>query len=210
MDLVRNDTTWRERLLPLRHNTSILLGGVQGNRGSAVIIFWLRWFLAERIKELKLTEQYERFVISRNDHFYLCSHNLSELDSNYLWIPTGEDYKGICDRHLIVNATDVLKALDMLPPLLGTPERYKDLLNTYRSNSERYVKLRFYEEQLLERVQRFNRSMFLCAAPGDKSLFLPMRRKTPQGVHVRYPGEYRASLETCNATLMVSGSNATK
>jgi hypothetical protein len=203
VDLVRNDTTWRERLMPLRHERSILLGGVQGVHGSALIIFWFRWFLAERIKELKWTERYDRFVISRNDHFYLCPHNLCELDPNYMWVPTGEDYGGICDRHLVVNATDALEALDMLPPLLDTPERYTDLLNESAANSETYVKRRWEEEHLLERVNRFDRNFFMCATTGDTNLFTPLwwGEETPVGVYSRYRGEYALSLQTCNSRL---------
>jgi hypothetical protein len=148
-------------------------------------------------------------VISRNDQFYMCPHNLSELDSNYLWVPKGENYGGICDRHLVVNASHVLQALDVLPPLLDTPQRYKDLLNYSFGNSERYVKLRLKEQYLFQRVRRFNRNMFLCAAGGDTNLFAPMEQRTPQGVHVRYPTEYNASLETCHAAVMTAGSNAT-
>lgn len=205
LDLIAgNHAEWRKRLFPLWKPTpaglypmNILLGPLNGTAGSGTIVFAFRWFLAEKIKELDLTEAYDRFVITRSDHYYLCAHDLSVLDNDYLWVPSGEDYRGICDRHLVVNSTNVLKALNVLPPLLANPEKYQENLGRVKSNTEQLLYQRWTEEKLGDSIGRFRRMFFTCAQPGDVTRYKKMGNVTPEGVHLKYVDEYEASRGTC-------------
>jgi hypothetical protein len=197
LDLMEHSTSWRNRILPLYHPNNILLGGVGNISGSGAIIFWYRWYLSKLIVKYQWIQRYDRFVITRNDHYYACPHHLDMLNHSYLWLPSGEDYQGLTDRHLVVSNTHVLQALDILPPMLTHPDRYQRSLT--KSNSEQFLKRRYTEEGLLPLVRRFRRVMFTCSQTGDASRGAPLRHESvPEGVRLKYPTEYQASMDTCH------------
>jgi hypothetical protein len=201
VDLV-NGTAWRQTVPRLTYKWSSILGGVRMHHynGSGAVILMIRWFLCQQLlRHPHILQSYDRFVLTRSDHYYLCAHNLSLLDPQYLWLPAGQDNRGITDRHLIVNAADLLLALDILPPLLQHPEQYATVLGKQSGNPEKVILQRWKELGLHKRVRRFERNMFTCAATGD-----PTRWKTmtddivPEGVHLKYLKEYNASHATCH------------
>jgi hypothetical protein len=216
IDLMNNGSaSWRQRVLPYIYEFGYILGGVtsHGNQyGSGAIAFMLRWFLSNHLQEqqddndnkngLSLLQTYERFIITRSDHYYKCRHDISQLDPNYMWVPAGEDYGGITDRHLVASRAQVLPALDIFPPILKDPQRYAHLLNnTYGNNVEKIIDYRWKEQGLP--VQRFSRMMFTCGQDGDvtrmKGLGVPVR----EGVRLKYEKEYVASYATCGLQIGV-------
>jgi hypothetical protein len=200
-DLV-NGTAWREKLLPIYDKApdNMVLGPVSGHPGSGAIIFMLRWFLSQRIKEHGLLKKYDRFIVTRNDHFYVCGHNISTMDEQYMWVPEGQDWGGITDRHLVSSNKHVLQALNILPPILQDPSRYRALLSAQDFNTEQLVLERWRQEGLhLETtVRRFGRVMFTCSIPGDALGWRnASQRVLAEGVFSKYPLEYRKSRRTC-------------
>ncbi len=188
IDLI-HDSSWRSSALLnfFDHNTG-LFGGVNGRSGSGAVIFMARWFAAQSIIRLDLTSQYDRFVVTRSDHYYLCPHDLTLLDSRFMWVP---DYEaGITDRHLVCNAGQILPALDVLPPIVKFPEKYMD--ETFkRYNPELLLLLRWKDENLWKWVKHFDRIMFTCADDGDKTRWsVKAPEKSAEGVYQKYPKEY--------------------
>lgn len=168
--------------------------------GSGAIIFLLRVLVQEKIKQLGLIEKYDRFVLTRSDHYYGCIHNLHDLDNNFMWIPNGEDYYGITDRYLICNSSHILKALNILPPVVLNPQKYWQIAG--HINPEGLIKRRWVEEGLWESVRRFPRNMFTCASWNDTSRWLiaDFSRMVSEGVYLKYVDEYRRTKDTCNGT----------
>ena len=83
----------------------------------------VRWFLNERLLADGILEQYDRFVITRSDHYYECKHKFADLDltNNKMYVPEGEDYGGYTDRHLVVSRENIYEALDIFPEILRRP-----------------------------------------------------------------------------------------
>jgi uncharacterized membrane protein YgcG len=220
-----SSSSWRQSLLSQSAPTlPTLFGGVTNYSGSGAIVFSMRWFLSQRIQELQLTHIYDRFIITRTDHYYQCPHDISTLlpplpllllpppplplplpllhadeaadaDSNdnnnnndnhnnhnhhnntttdntqesdsiirdRLWIPRGEKYHGICDRHLVVSAKYVLKALDIFPPLLQHPQSFPQSI--WKANPETVLQTLWDYHGL--NYSSFGRCMFCVAQPGD-------------------------------------------
>ena len=194
-----NGSAWREALIPLMHSTSPILGGVKakGFWGSGAIIFVIRWYLSNKIRDLQLTHKYERFVITRSDHYYLCEHDLSELDPQYLWLPQGSDCGGFTDRHLVVSSQNVLSALNIIPPLLQHPERYQSIVQKRSGNPEKIIYKRWKEEHLKRLVRRFPRMLFTCGQDGDLTRWKEMGIRVKEGVRLKYADEYYESTVTC-------------
>jgi hypothetical protein len=203
IDLI-NGPKWREEVLP-RLGKGVALGGIKDQRGSGAIIFMIRWFLSEKIKELKLLDRYDTFIITRSDHYYLCQHNVTGLSPDKIWIPEGSDFTGVTDRHLVASKNDILTALDLLPHILSNFEQYKDLLDKdylprpgMWTNPEILIKRRFQLAGLLDRLGRFRRVMFTCAMPGDTTRWHKAENTfVKEGVLLKYGLEYRMSHSTC-------------
>ena len=125
------------------------------------------------------------------------------MDENYLWIPAGEDYGGVCDRHLVVSSRHVLKALHVLPPLIQAPYAYRHLFREVNYNTEQFLLLRWKKQGLPYR--RFNRSMFLVQAPGDPTRWRDAQAAAPEfGVSVmaKYPDELYEARKTCRPYML--------
>ena len=195
-----SSSSWRDQLIPLLYNESKLLGGIKGGQhggsyqGSGAIIFVIRWLLSKKLQELDMLQHYDRFVITRADHCYRCAHDLSQLNDNHLWVPAGEDYGGITDRHLVVSSQHILSALHILPPVVQHPENYTKLLARRRSNPERLLWRRWVEQGLAKSVRRFNRMFFTCGddpAGRDTSRWTQLGSElvSPEQVYLKYPNE---------------------
>mmetsp|Transcript_22079 Transcript_22079/g.46038 ORF Transcript_22079/g.46038 Transcript_22079/m.46038 type:complete len:334 (-) Transcript_22079:298-1299(-) len=153
--IMNNSSVWQktffDQVLPIYHEKNILLGPIKYNstqkfRGSAMIIFYKRYLLSQRIKQFKLHQQYDWFVVTRTDHYNKCPHaNISSMNPQSIYIPRGENYLGICDRHMVVSKHQVLRALDIVPPLLRNPLQYRDVLDSEAGNSEMFLERRFME-----------------------------------------------------------------
>ena len=181
---------WREILLKIEHTG--LCGGVKkGNtmlRGSGLIGFCHRYFIKEFIKEQQLHLNYERFIIARTDTYYAADHPV--LDNRWNWIPEGEDYMGICDRHLIVNAESVLKALDVLVWSLKQK-------CTFLGNPEMVEKL--YWTSIKLKIQRFPRTIFLVKSKSDQTRWSECATYIEQlGVYCKYDSELNMTLSNLN------------
>jgi hypothetical protein len=201
-DIPNKPTDWRDRLFSMVDPSrvgNILLGAAHNITGSGALVFMFRFYLSQKLQEYNLLRQYDRFVVTRSDHFYLCVHDLSKLSNEFLWVPTGSDYFGICDRHFIASNRTILAALDILPPLVRNPELYKEQIKTYPYNTERFLLLRWQQEGLSHLIQRFDRNLFLVAGNADDTRWKPKGRYI-QGldVYLKYSQEYLESRKTCN------------
>jgi hypothetical protein len=202
-DIPDTPPDWRQRLFGTTNSSrrgNILLGAAHNITGSGALVFMFRFYLSQKIMEYDLLSIYNRFVVTRSDHYYLCVHNLSEFSNDYLWVPEGSDHYGICDRHFIASNETILSALDILPPLVRNPEAYKTQLQTYPYNTERFLLLRWEQEGLLPLLQRFNRTLFLVSSSKDQTRWKPKGRYIKHlDVYLKYPQEYRLSSKTCRA-----------
>ncbi len=138
--------------------------------GAAAILFILRWFMLDNIRADRLTEVYDRFVITRSDYYFLCPHPpLEYLDAESLWVPDGEDYGGLCDRHLVVSATNLVASCNLIDELLLRPSQMREAMiekfNTW--NIEKVIAFHLTRNGLISRVKRFPYVMFLVRARDD-------------------------------------------
>mmetsp|Transcript_13139 Transcript_13139/g.20040 ORF Transcript_13139/g.20040 Transcript_13139/m.20040 type:complete len:678 (-) Transcript_13139:849-2882(-) len=189
---------WKKYILPYANDKWGTFGGIGKKQGSGAVIFVIRWYVAKFLLENNLIEKYDRFVLTRSDHYYGCDHDLKLLDNEYMWVPKGEDYKyGITDRHLVCNQGQVLNALDIYPPILRNPEKFASK-NFADKNPEELIRLRWEQEGLWPWVRRFDRVMFTCAIEGDKTRWTQKSKTTvKEGVFLKYEYEYEETTCVC-------------
>lgn len=212
-DIPNKPNDWRDRLFNLtnpKRTNNILLGAANNIRGSGALVFMFRYYLSKKLVENNLLSQYNRFVVTRSDHYYLCVHDLNELSNEYLWVPTGSDYNGICDRHFIANNETILSALDVLPPLVRHPELYRKQLKAHRYNTERFLLLRWEQSGISKYIRRFDRNMLVVAGKNDTTRWKRKGRYMKSlGVHLKYSREYYESRATCTRRTRVHGTAGT-
>mmetsp|Transcript_5928 Transcript_5928/g.13713 ORF Transcript_5928/g.13713 Transcript_5928/m.13713 type:complete len:1279 (-) Transcript_5928:130-3966(-) len=218
-----NGTHWRSTHLPKFHdynvysypgrNRSILFGGIGGHpcdpltasvpyckhHGSGIIVFMLRYWLMKRIQdEILPLDQYDTFVITRPDNMFLCRHRFTDLSlqNNTVWVPTGQEYGGYCDRHLVASKDSVLDSLDILRELVHQPYEWD---YEKHHNTERFMKYAWSQKGL--NVKQFERVMFGVKTKEDTTRWQTGEDTLPEHPHliVKYKREWLEALKTCQA-----------
>jgi hypothetical protein len=143
-----------------------------GQRAAGAVELALRWFMLENIRSGRLDERYERFVVTRSDYYWLCPHPpLACLDPAHVWIPDGEDFGGLCTRHMVVSRDKLVQATNLIADLLLEPRQMRDrmLARPGEWNMERVVAFHLLRNGLLSAVRRFPYVMCLVRTPNDPS-----------------------------------------
>jgi hypothetical protein len=159
---------------------------------SPTITIFFRWFLREKLLAEGLLEKYEWFVITRSDFLYRIPHiPLTMLDPNYVWIPDGEDYGGLTDRHMVVSRKFLEKALSAADPIIRSPdELYEQMRGKSDWNVEMYLQLALGKVGLLAFVKRFPYTMYTVRDDSTHTSWSKGIKNRKDGYLVKYLSEY--------------------
>lgn len=155
-----------------------------------------RWLLLQGLQADDLLARYDRFIITRSDFAWLGPHPpLSILDPDGIWIPDGEDYEGLADRHLVASRTDVADCLNLIEEILARPvELYQAMQYRDDWNSEQYFLHHMTARQLLRKVRRFPNIAYLARHPRDNSATWSRGSyRADLGHFVKYETEFEAA-----------------
>lgn len=145
-------TPWKHTLNVDPGRDSCLFGGIRHPHtvGSGAVLFYYRWRALQNIRKLGLTSEYDWFIMTRSDYMYDVPHVPVEmLSTDAVWIPNGERYGGVTDRHLICPSKFIERSIDMLQYILTQPDdfflKYRRWLNGKGANPETFIA--FYLEK---------------------------------------------------------------
>jgi hypothetical protein len=175
-------------------------GGIQSldpQPSSSSVLLFCRWLLLNGLQQDQLLDRYDRFVITRPDFVWLCPHPpLSILDRDAIWLPEGEDYGGLNDRHLVVSRTDVENCLNLIEGILLNPTQlYEEMKNQPGYNDERIFAHHLKGKELVHKVKRFPYVMYSAREMDDESPTWSYGRYEPTVRHyVKYEHEYRTAV----------------
>ncbi len=83
---------------------------------------YARWVLLHGMQQDGILDRYDRFVLTRSDFVWLCPHPpLNILDHAAIWVPSGEDYDGLNDRHLVASRADVVNCINLIEDIVLHP-----------------------------------------------------------------------------------------
>ena len=141
---------------------------------------------------IDILESYEFIIYSRFDQFYTDYH--PKLSGNNIWIPEGEDYFGICDRHAVFPsefANDFLNICGFINSkvALKYDSSYLNCETTFFNQLQ--------ENNQINTVKRFDRLQFTSAVEGDKTNWrIPiMRVYGISKLYMKYPNEFMLSVK---------------
>lgn len=139
-------TPWRHVLDVDPGRDSCLFGGIRhpNTVGSGAVLLYYRWRALENIRRLGLKDQYDWFIITRSDYMYPVPHvPLELLSRKSVWIPDGEKYGGVTDRHLICPSEFIEQSIDMLEFILLQPTQalleYRNWRQGKGANPETFI-----------------------------------------------------------------------
>lgn len=168
----------------------LLKGKELGLYESGLIHFVFKDFIYKNFKDI-LT-QYEYIIYSRFDQYYTDYH--PKFSEDFIYIPEGEDYFGICDRHVafksnkakeyfsIIDYINSKKAIDEIPKF---------------PNCESVYKQHLMAKGLLTYVKRHKRVSFTAALQGDSTNWRVPEYKVflSNGLSIKYPDEFLQAMK---------------
>jgi hypothetical protein len=174
-----------------------LFGGLSGDHdGSGGILLFFRWFLRENLIKNKLVEEYDYFIVTRSDYYWDSPHPNFEDDES-IFLPEGESYGGISDRHMVIPRKYILKALDVLYRIVNVPGRTFDAMRTHREwNLEKYLKFHFVAEDIYKHVKWFPRNVYAVRSDTAPTRWAEGNFEPEVNMIVKYPSEYELVKKT--------------
>ena len=175
----------------------IWLGGIKSphpQRSRASILPFCRWLLLRHLQGENILDRYDRFVITRSDFIWLCPHPpVSILDRDSIWVPDGENWDGLNDRHLVVSREHVVDCLNLIEDVLLRPaELHDEMKDRSWCNTEQLLAYHLECKGLLPRVKSFPYVMYTARPKHDKGPTWMWGYYEPTlGHFIKYPHEFR-------------------
>lgn len=140
---------------------------------------------------LDLVTNYKNIIYTRFDQYYVDYH--PKITTDQIYIPEGEDYFGICDRH----AAFPSKYTNQFLNICGYIDNPKSLL-TNRSyiNCETTFKDHMVYEGLNIKIKRYPRSQFTASLQGEHTNWRVAKYRIyfKKNLMTKYPGEFTNSI----------------
>jgi len=158
--------------------------------GGGSYVFLFKYAALNYILTHGLHDKYDRFIITRSDYLWRTLHPpLELLDPDHVWIPSGEDHGGYCDRHWVLSSHHLVKCLDLLTEVFLDPT----IIHSYDSgedtfNSEKFVKMLWDKRGVS--VRRFPLVQFLIRYSSQSETWGAGKFVPELGLTVAYPDEY--------------------
>ena len=152
---------------------------------------------------IEILESYEFIIYSRFDQFYTDYHIDINDNSTNIWIPSGENYHGVGDRHAVVAANDIRKFLSICE-YVDSPDSIKDPPEYL--NCETAYKRFLNHTSLIENVKRYDRKQFTSSMKTDKSNWRIgiYRLYFYKNLMIKYPDEFIDSIANSTKTSGIS------
>jgi hypothetical protein len=171
------------------------------------ILAFCRWLLLCGLQQDEILDRYDRFVITRSDFVWPCPHPpLSVLDRDAIWVPDGEYYGGISDRHLVASRSDVIACLSVIEDILLHPFQLYEEMKHQSCNNEQFLAYHLKRKGLLHKVRVFPYVMYTARSMSDTSpTWMSGDYEPTVGHFVKYEKEFRAA--SAHATIIHSRAN---
>lgn len=162
--------------------------------GRAASLFFWRWWLWENLSVV--ADDYDTIIVTRTDFRWKHPHPTG-LDHQYVWVPDGEQYGGISDRHIITGRGNIEKVLRCVEALWCEPERVRSEMmatigNKYIEGIWNFEEAhRFFVERagLAPLIRHFPTVMFSVRAPDGATSWTQGAWSEEEQCNVKYDWE---------------------
>jgi len=188
-----NKPNWREAL----QIGNYWLGGVKNHPkqqpGSGAIIFAARWYLLQFIKNENIFDKYDRIVVTRSDYIHNVPHpSVTILDPTYIWVPDGEGYGGITDRHAVLSKYNYEEYLNLMSNLVTKHSDFLFKMANDSWNPERFLKLNVLEQK--RQIKFYPYHMYTVRQSNDHTTWAKGSYSSEHGHYIKYDLEYSSTV----------------
>ena len=186
---------WRT-FLTLRNQ---FMGGVRDpehqHPGSAGILIFFRWFLWKNMRDHGLLNKYDRFVITRSDFIYQLPHpRLELLDDSFIWVPDGEHYGGLTDRHVVLSKNTLEPYLNLFQNMVLRSNEYVMKMQSHTEwNLEKLICFHLQQNRVVHTVREFPYVMYSVRGVDGRTRWTAGKYSETHGYYIKYSTEYDRS-----------------
>jgi hypothetical protein len=166
------------------------------------LLLAFRWLVSQKVLSLNLQNQYDYFVLSRSDFLYLCNHfDVTNLKDDYIYVPSGENYGGWTDRHVVASTKMFLRAINITQDLVCNSDHwYNTITSSGSTDINLETTLKIYWDKMNIPVMPFDRSFFTVKKPEDPTRWSHGAEDTQLKLYnllVKYLDEKKGAVERC-------------
>ena len=168
-----------------------MAGGIDNHTGSGAIVTGFKIIAYNNY--LNEILDYKYVIHSRFDQFYTDYH--PKLEGDNIWIPEGEDYFGICDRHAIVPNKYIDKYFS-ISEFLDNKEANNEMNNKEIAPESIFLEhLKF--QNLGSSIERIKRFQFTSATVSDSTRWRKAiyRLHFSRKIMIKYPDEFLVAIK---------------
>lgn len=172
------------------------MGGVKDphdeHPGSAGILLFFRWFCLKNLVASEAIDSYDWFVVTRSDFLYTIPHPRVEIfDPEYVYIPDGEQYGGVTDRHAVLSRQHVKKYLNIFHEMVLRSDEYiADMIQHNQWNLEKVIWFHLQKQGLELYVKYFPYVMYSVRALNGSTRWSQGVWSDSHGYFIKYLSEY--------------------
>jgi hypothetical protein len=188
---------WREYLQLKDQFMGGVLDSANQHPGSGGLLIFYRWYLLKNLLEQGLLDQYDFFVITRSDYIYALPHPSIDLFSDqFFYVPDGEHYGGLTDRHVVLPKQFVIPYLDILNQMILKGTTYYAKMKGFSEwNIERLLAFHLKEHDLFQHVRFFPYVMYTVRAQDGPTRWSIGTYLPEHGYCIKYPSEYESAIK---------------
>ena len=174
------------------------LGGIKGpgqHSGSAGILIYYRWYLLKKIESEGLLDKYDRFIVTRSDFIWETAHPpVSHLNVENIWIPDGEGYGGVTDRHVILSKENIISYLKILSPIINDPDTlFSEMRGKDNWNLEQFIDYSLEREGVKSSVRFFPYVMYSAREWSGTTSWSKGQWSDDLGYYIKYRSEFQSA-----------------
>lgn len=192
-DRLGENTEWRQVMTV----PDQWLEGIKGENehpGSAGILVYLKAKLLDFLENEEMQQKYDRYIITRSDFIWELPHpKMDCLVLDRIWIPYGEFYWRVTDRHVVLSQKYLRPYLDLIGPILTKQDsliREKKVYNPKPNwNHEQFILFRLKSQGLGAKIRFLPFTMYLVREASTPTRWAVGEMDTELGFFVKYPNE---------------------
>jgi hypothetical protein len=185
----------------LKMNHQTFMGGAKNKQSKSSFLLYYRWLLLKNLRETGALEKYDRFIITRSDYMWPFKHtSLDLLSPTHVWVPDGESYGGITDRHTVLSRYNVEEYLNIFNMMVIQAETYipeiLDIVTPLGVNPEKLISFHL-SRQGIGIVKVFPYNMFTVRASDGSSSWSVGEYNQTLGYCIKYKSEFMNTVKFC-------------
>ena len=174
------------------------LGGINhddSHPGSGAIVLFFRWLLLFHLKKENILQRYDRFIITRSDFIWECPHPpLEYMSDEFIWVPDGEEYGGIADRHAVLSTKNIHDYLDLTKSIIHNPLALWQRMSSKSTwNPEQFLLAELLERGYKDKIKSFPYVMYAARERGGSTRWAKGVWSPELGCYIKYISEYNSA-----------------